>query len=191
VDLKEACTIWQSGREAGSSVVRGAARYLTGVPHYFQAHYIDEYERRAAAEPAMLSSARILLDAVADSNARTARSWCVYARAPISEFAGRGLVSRSEDAQIRAALDGGEIAMPLWGVSLGNDIALRYGSRFLLEITGRFHGVAAWRESGLKADEREMITGGRYAVEQIEDREGTTHAKLREIDVIRPVHSVS
>jgi hypothetical protein len=189
VDLKEACTIWQSGREGGSSLLRGAARSLTGVPHYFHADYIDEYQRRAEADPAMLSHARILLDAVANSTARTARCWCVHAGAPISEFAGRGLAGQSEDDQIRAALDGGEIAMPLWGVSLGKQIALGYGRRFLLEITGRFHGVAAWRESGIKADEREIVTGGRYAVEHVEDRDGTTHASLREIAVIRPVRS--
>lgn len=104
----------------------------------------------------------------------------------MSDFAGRGLAAQREDHQICAALDGDEIAMPLWGVSLDKEVALAYGSRFLLEITGSFHGVAAWRESGIKADDRELITGGRYAVENVEERAGTTHAALREIRVIRP-----
>ena len=189
MDLKEACTIWQSGREEGSSVLRGAARALTGVPHYFHALFIDEYEREAEADPAMLRRARILLDAVADSHPRTATRWCAHTGVPRSDFAGRGLAAQTEDHQIREALYGGEIAMPLWGVSLGREIALGYGDRFLLEITGPFHGVAAWRESGIKADEREIITGGRYAVEEIEDSDGTTHATLRELAPIRPARS--
>jgi hypothetical protein len=184
VHLKEACTIWQSGRDGGSSVVRAAARALTGTPHYFHAQFIDEYQRRAEADPVMLDCARILLDAVADSHPHTASSWCAHTAVPMSDFAGRGLAAQSEDYQIREALDRGEIAMPLWGVSLGRNIALGYGRRFLLEITGRFHGVAAWHESGIKADQREIITGGRYAVEHVEDRDGTTHATLREIALI-------
>lgn len=186
MDLKEACTIWQSGRDGGSSILRGAARSLTGVPHYFQADFIDEYQRLAEADPAMLSRARILLDAIADSTPRIPEGWSANAGLPISDFAGRGLAAQPEDHQVQAAVDGGEITMPLWGVSLDREVALSYGSRFLLEITGPFHGVVASRESGIKANERELITGGRYVVDRVEELAGTTHATLREIGLIRP-----
>src|SRR3954464_11795450 len=34
-DLRDACTLWQGGQNVGSSPVRGAARVLSGVRHYF------------------------------------------------------------------------------------------------------------------------------------------------------------
>lgn len=60
--------------------------------------------------------------------------------------------------------------MPLWGVSLDRAIADSYGaadgspSRFLFCPQGEFPAIVSWRESGIKAHEQELVTGGRYQV---------------------------
>ncbi len=81
-------------------------------------------------------------------------------------YAGRGLESKGPelDDQIVRSLETGEVKMPLWGVSLDPEVAASYGNRFSLRIEGPFHGAAAWTHSGMKAAEREIITGGHYEV---------------------------
>jgi hypothetical protein len=99
---------------------------------------------------------------------------------PSGGFAGRGISSKpAEDPQIEARLRSGRIEMPLWGVSLSPDVAAGFGTRFLFELVGDFPAVPAWKHSGLKDFEQELVTGGRYRVLSQEDRNGTTHVRLR------------
>jgi len=186
VDLKEACAVWQTGRDGGSSRLRGAARVLTRVPHYFEAPYITEHERQARSDEATLERARLLMSAVASSRARTASEWCASFGLPDPGFAGRGLASKAVDEVIRDALETGEITMPLWGVSLDIEKAREYGDKFLFELHGLFRGVAAWVESGGKEDEREIITGGRYEVGPLREHGVTIHVPLRELGQVWP-----
>lgn len=128
--LAKACELWQTGQVVGSSLLRGAARVITGLPS--------------------------------------------------RGFAGRGLKPNgSNDAQILRNLSTGEIAMPLWGVSLDRDVAGSFGAGFLFEIVGPFPAIAAWTHSGIKAEEQELIAGGRYRVESIESVGETTHARFQ------------
>ena len=69
--------------------------------------------------------------------------------------------------------------MPLWGVSLSPDIAAGFGTRFLFELVGDFPAVPAWKHSGIKDEEQELVTGGRYRVLSQEERDGTTHVRLQ------------
>jgi hypothetical protein len=191
-DLAEACAAWQGGRDQGSSLLRGAARVLTGIPHYFQAAYNEAYERAARDNPLSQQYATTLLHAVAGSSPRTSAQWRPLSDVDGGVPAGRGLAARPEDdPKIIRAIQSGEIAMPLWGVSLDPEVAKCYGTRFLLRIDGPFHGVAAWRHSGLKPEEQEIIAGGRYEVldevnmDQLRRNE-TIVVRLREIATIEP-----
>jgi hypothetical protein len=193
VDLGEACAVWQSERQ-GSSTLRGAARVLTGLEHYFSASYIRDYEEKARAEPWMLERAGRLMTAIANSNPRTADGWCADLGLPASGFAGRGLQSKSdedEDDQILERLEPGEIiSMPLWGISLDREIARKYASdapRFRFELEGPFQGLAASRESGDKPEEREIITGGRYELASVREEDGITVASFRQLAQVWPV----
>jgi hypothetical protein len=183
--LRDACRAWQSGRDQGSSRLRGAARVLTGHPHYFEADFIKAHEGAAREDPVTLDRARVLLHAIAESPPRTAAEWLEGADQP---FAGRGLTSKSEDGEILKTLSAGQIVMPLWGISLDRKVAEGFGTRFLLQITGPFRGVAAWRASGEKPEEQEIITGGRYEVIKLDPRDGAgpTVAWLREIEPVLP-----
>jgi hypothetical protein len=69
--------------------------------------------------------------------------------------------------------------MPLWGVSLSTDVAAGFGTRLLFELVGDFPAVPAWKHSGIKDDEQELVTGGRYRVLSQEERDGTTHVRLQ------------
>ncbi|WP_448638650.1 hypothetical protein [Geodermatophilus sp. URMC 63] len=69
--------------------------------------------------------------------------------------------------------------MPLWGVSLSPGVADSFGTRFLFELVGPFPAVPAWMASGVKTEEQELVTGGRYQVLSQEQRGETTHARLR------------
>lgn len=182
-DLAEACRVWQSGRDGGSSRLRGAARVLTGIDHYFQSAFISDHEREAQADPRTMAHGRTLLEAVAASTSRDADAWCAHTSLPPSGFAGRGLKPKPDDDQIVAALTTGEITMPLWGVSLNRAVAESFGTRFLLEIEGPFQGVAAWIESGVETEQKELITGGRYEVvtQRTDDGGIGTHVTLRQI----------
>ena len=69
--------------------------------------------------------------------------------------------------------------MPLWGVSLSPEVAAGFGTRFLFELVGDFPAVPAWKHSGIKDFEQELVTGGRYRVLSQEERDGTTHVRLQ------------
>jgi hypothetical protein len=156
--LSEACAFWQSSQE-NSSLLRGAARVLTGMPHYFSASYIANYEQKACGDPASRSRAHVLLEAVRTSLSREPSDWADEPQPPGIGFASRGLKCKPEDEQILEVLRSGEIVMPLWGVTLSREVATGYGTRFTFVIEGAFQGVAAWRESGIKAEELEVIAG--------------------------------
>ena len=178
--LAEACTLWQGGRDVGSSPVRAAARVLSGVRHYFHADFITAYDQQARATPEVLAAGTALLRAVNAAPHRDADAWSVEVGLPAGGFAGRGISSKpAEDPQIEKRLATGQIEMPLWGVSLSPAVAAGFGTRFLFELVGDFPAVAAWVHSGIKAEEQELVTGGRYRVLSQEERDGTTHVRLR------------
>lgn len=187
--LRDACAAWQGGRDGGSSPIRAAARVLTGTAHYFTADFITDYERAAAQHPVTMARARVLLEALGCAARHDASTWA-QSGGVSSTWVGRGIASGVQDPQIVQTLDTGRIQMPLWGLSLDQDVALSFGSRFLFEVIGIFPAVPAWLSSGIKADERELITGGTYAVEALhEDDSGTTHVRLRFVDAIHPIEA--
>jgi hypothetical protein len=181
-ELAEACASWQGGRDIGSSLLRGAARVLTGIPHYFTADFITGYEEKARSTPAALDEAGVLLRALALAPHRTADEWCTDAGLPHTGFAGRGLEQNpTKDHQIAAALASGHITMPLWGLSLSPAVAVSFGSndlRWIFEIVGPFPAIAAWQHSGIKEDEQELICGGRYSVQSLANENQFTRAQL-------------
>lgn len=186
-DLVEACAVWQSGRNGGSSRLRGAARVITGIPHYFDAAFIRAYEDAAREDPDALRHGKAILDALAESPLRTASEWAVFTGVEDAGFAGRGLAPNPEkDEAVESRLDSGTIDTPLWGLSLDRTITEQYGGRFLLEIEGPFPAVPAWIVSSVKADERELITGGRYEVNAIERSPGFTRATLHWAEALKP-----
>jgi hypothetical protein len=177
--LIEACTLWQGGRDVGSSPVRAAARVLSGVRHYFRADFIDDYNREARKSPDVLAAGIALLRAVNAAPHRDADAWAASVGLPAGGFAGRGIKSKpDEDPQIEKRLATGQIEMPLWGVSLSPEVAAGFGTRFLFELVGDFPAVPAWKHSGIKDFEQELVTGGRYRVLSQEERDGTTHVRL-------------
>lgn len=183
--LRDACAAWQEGRDGGSSPIRAAARVLTGTKHYFEADFITDLERKAAANGATMVRARTLLDALASSPLQDAAGWGQSAGFT-SAWVGRGIGSKNavEDAQITAALESGALMMPLWGLSLDRDVALSYGSAFLFELTGPFPAVPAWAASQIKDHERELITGGRYDVTRLERSSDRIVVGLRFVEVV-------
>ncbi len=179
-DLADACTLWQGGQNVGSSPVRGAARVLSGVGHYFSAPFIDDYDRAARQSPEVLAAGVALLRSVNAAPFRDADNWSSAVGLPGSGFAGRGIKSKTdEDPQIEQRLQSGRIEMPLWGVSLSPTVAAGFGTRFLFELVGEFPAVPAWVHSGIKEAEQELVTGGQYRVLSQEERDGTTHVRLR------------
>lgn len=94
--LGEACALWQGGRDVGSSLIRGAARVLTGVPHYVQASYITAQEEAARDRPDALAAAQALLAGVAAAESLDADVWARVASLPPTGFAGRELGSEAE-----------------------------------------------------------------------------------------------
>ncbi len=180
VVLAEACTLWQGGRDVGSSPVRAAARVLSGVDHYFRADFIIDYDRQARTTPDALGAGIALLRAVNAASHLDADGWNARAGLPPRGFAGRSIASKpAEDPQIEKQLRTRQIEMPLWGVSLSPAVAADFGTRFLFELDGGFPAVPAWVHSGIKAEEQELVTGGRYRVLSQEERDGTTHVRLR------------
>ena len=180
--LAAACTSWQSGRDGGSTLLRAAARALTGIPHYFTAAFITEKEEEARGNPVTLHSGD-LHHAIADAPLLTADQWAERHGVDPANFAGRGLGRKqTEDEQIARQLRGGVIDMPLWGVSLDPAVAQHFGtsdSRWIFQIEGPFPAVAAWSASGIKPEERELICGGRYRVVSQDDEDGVTRVRLR------------
>lgn len=180
--LAAACAFWQFGQD-GSSLLRGGARVLTGIPHYFDAHFITKYENLAREDPRALGYARLLLDHLAVSRTREISDWAEMVSYAGPSFAGRGLKPNpGKDEQIEQRLAEGEIVMPLWGISLDREVTNRYGSRFLLEIRGSFPAIPVSLYSSIKADELELVTGGRYEVVESHRESGSTHAILRWIE---------
>lgn len=167
-DLADACAAWQGGRGGGSSPIRAAARNLTGVKHYFEAPFIADYERKAAADPVTTRRAEVLLDALMANDALTPAEWAESLGVGPG-WVGRGIVSGEQDDQILATLRTGVITMPLWGTSLDSKVADGFGSRFTFELRGPIPAVPAWVHSGIKAEEAELICGGHYRVEDMVD----------------------
>ena len=180
--LVEACMRWQGGRDGGSSLLRGAARVITNHPHYFNADYITRYEDQARADTEVLAEGRALLAAVATAAQRTADEWNEALGLPPRDFAGRGLQRRlDEDQQIVASLNSGAITMPLWGVSLDPEVAESFGAgdlRFIFEIVGSFPAIPAWTYSDIEREQQELICGGTYRVESIDDDPGHSRVRL-------------
>lgn len=184
-DLADACARWQSGREE-SSRLRGAARVLTGIPHYFDAEFITAHETAAREDPTALRDARAILKALASSPVLTASQWSVRTGLPDVDFAGRGLKSAPQDEAIERRLSTGWIDMPLWGLSLNRATTEQYGGRFLLQVVGPFPAVPAWLASGVKAEEQELISGGRYRVVKVTPGETVTHVNLEWVEQLVP-----
>jgi hypothetical protein len=179
-DLAVACEMWQGGRDSGSSRLRGAARALTGIHHYFRAPFITEHEVAARSQRAALEAGIALLRAVNAAPRLDADGWNAQVGLPARGFAGRGVGSKpDEDPQIEQQLRTGRIEMPLWGVSLSREVADGFGTRFLFEVVGPFPAVPAWVASGIKKEEEELVTGGRYRVLSQEQRGETTHVRLQ------------
>ncbi|MDL5350934.1 hypothetical protein [Microbacterium sp. zg-YB36] len=184
-ELRDACAAWQDGRDGGSSPIRAAARVLTGTKHYFEADFIDRYERDASANALTMARAQTLLAALATSPTRDGEGWAERTGFG-SGWVGRGIKSGAQDPQINAALNTGFITMPLWGLSLDRDVARSYGSAFLFQIEGPFPALPAWEASGLKSDERELITGGRYAVTNVARGPEGVVVMLHFLDLVMP-----
>ena len=167
LNLSDACEVWQSGRDGGSSPLRAAARILTGVPHYFRAEFIDELDRSVADDEQALFRARTLLTAVSSSLPMTTEQWRSSVGLPGPGFASRGIASKpGADEQIEELVAGPEatVTMPLWGFSLSEDVAVEFGDRFLFRLRGPYHAVAAWLHSGVLDAQQELIGSGIYRV---------------------------
>lgn len=178
--LTEACTLWQGGRDVGSSPVRAAARVLSGVRHYFHADFITAYNEQARTTQEVLAAGITLLRAVNAAPHRDAGAWAASVGLPAGGFAGRGISSKpAEDPQIEKRLATGQIEMPLWGVSLSPEVAAGFGTRFLFELVGDFPAVPAGKHSWIKQFEQELVTGGRYRVLSQEECDGTTRVRLQ------------
>lgn len=165
----EACRVWQDGRN-GSSVIRAAARNLTGVRHYFDADFIRDYELSARQSVEVTAYAKGLLDALSRSALLTPAQWGERLGVQ-SARVGRGIKrgSDAQDEQIQQALRSGELRMPLWGASLDEGVVDSYGGRYLFVLNGPFPAIPAWQASGIKSDEAELICGGRYAITDLTD----------------------
>lgn len=159
--------------------MRGAARVVTEIPHYFAADFISDYEDKARQSSDALRHGQTLLNALKTAPHLDAAGWVERSGWAQPAFAGRGLKANpGNDEQIEDRLREGFITMPLWGVSLDRAIAESYGERFLLEIIGPFPAIASWTHSGIKAEEQELITGGQYTVEDVTGSD-TLHVRLR------------
>lgn len=147
--------------------------------HYFYAPFIRAYEQEARGQRDALDAGITLLRAVNSAPQLDTDGWCSATGLPACGFAGRGVGSKpDEDPQIERQLRTGQIEMPLWGVSLSRSVADEFGSRFLFEVVSDFPAVPAWVHSGIKGEEQELITGGRYRVVSQEQRGETTHVRL-------------
>jgi hypothetical protein len=160
-----ALTQWQSGEAGGASRLSAAARALTGTAHFYTAELITKNEREARRHPCVMAAAAALLRAVNEASPRDAEGWNRALGRPSGTFAGRMIgCSSADDEQFLAHVSRGRLDIPLWSVSLDHDVAVRAGGSFRLEIEGAFPGLPAWTLSGLKEDDAEIITGGRYDV---------------------------
>lgn len=186
--LGDACRVWQTGRDGGSSLLRGAGRVLTGVPHYFEASFISQYEEDARRSPYALRHAQSLLSKLATfDDYMDATAWTARLNLAEPPFVGRGVKTNpGNDEQILRNLRSGQLSMPLWGMSLDRSVAEGYGKRFLFEIVGNFPSVASWTWSHFKGEELELILGGKYTVLDMTGND-EVHVRLRWTRPIIPV----
>ncbi|MGX1696373.1 hypothetical protein ACWIBQ_13415 [Microbacterium keratanolyticum] len=185
--IEEACMLWQSGRDTGSSPLRAAARVLTGVPHYFEADFIQAFDAAARENDALRAHASVLLSALDVAPRHSADEWGELVGFP-SAWAGRGTPGGAHATQIRQSLASGSITMPLWGVSLSETVAADFGDRFTFEIVGEFPAIIATQHSGIKPDEVELITGGVYEVlDVLGTVKGGLRARLRFVEVVAAI----
>jgi hypothetical protein len=160
-----ALTQWQQGEAGGASRLCAAARALTGTAHFYTAELITKNEREARRHPAVMMAAAALLRAVNQAQPHDADAWNTLLGRPLDGFAGRVISCyAADDEQFMAHVSRGRLDIPLWSVSLDYAVAGRASGSYRLEVEGAFPGVPAWTLSGLKADEAEIITGGRYDV---------------------------
>ncbi|WP_147447606.1 hypothetical protein [Solirubrobacter pauli] len=73
--LADACCAWQDNRDAGSTPIRAAAHRALGVPHYFTADWLHVVENQAASDARTMKRARVLMQALADSQPTDAAGW--------------------------------------------------------------------------------------------------------------------
>jgi hypothetical protein len=176
-DLEDACAAWQGGRDSGSTPIRGAARRLTGTRHYFSAPFISAAENNA--DDLAFDRARVLLKALENADRRDASGWAASLGIP-SQWVGRGIKSGPQDPQIVDSLRTGRLTMALWGMSFDRTVTSGYGDRFVFELVGDFPAVPAWKYSGVKEHEQELIVGGHYTIQDlIEEAPQTTVVRLR------------
>ena len=191
--LRPACTSWQSGRDGGSTPIRGGARILTGVPHYFEADFINEIDDQARQDQETLTHARTLLRAVGLSPRQTADDWRRQLGLVGDAPAMRGIASKKGQEHIDDAIErlvtspNATIEMPLWGFSLDPQVALGYGSRFVFRLTGTFSAVPAWRHSSERFDELEMIGSGSYRVVEVQREGDSLFVDLEQIETISEI----
>lgn len=163
--------------------MRAAARVLTGVPHYFEADFIQAFDVAAREDDTLQEHASVLLSALDAAPRQSAEEWGELVGFP-SAWAGRGTPGGAHASQIRESLACGTITMPLWGVSLDETVAAGFGDRFTFEIVGEFPAIIAAQHSGIKPEEVELITGGRYEVLDVhESMEGGVRVPLRFVEV--------
>jgi len=116
--LRDACEVWQSGRDGGSTPIRAAARLPTRTEHYFRADFIIDAEQKARGDERTLARAGALLDELANRPIEGAARWAA-ALSVDSEWVGQGIRGGPQDDQILSALESGVLEMPLWGMSVG------------------------------------------------------------------------
>ena len=142
--LADACAVWQSCRDGGSTPIRAAARVLSDVPHYFSAKYITDLDAKARRDLPSLTRALVILDAVASAQPRVIDEWRRLLGVDGSGCASRGIKAKSDaDSQIEALVSqpGAILKMPLWGFSLSENVARTYGDRFLFRLSGAFSAM--------------------------------------------------
>lgn len=166
--------------------MRAAGRVLTGVPHYFDADFIQAFDSVARKDAALQEHASVLLSALEAAPRHSAQKWGELVGFP-SAWAGRGTPGGDHASQIRESLASGTITMPLWGVSLDESVAADFGDRFTFEIVGEFPAIVATQHSRIKAEEVELITGGAYEVLDVQETmEGGVRVPLRFIETTTP-----
>jgi len=180
--LEDACTAWQSDRDGGSSTIRGAARRLTRTTHYFDAPFIRNFETDA--DEVTVGRATSLLQALATADRRDSTNWG-HALGINSNWVGRGIKAGPQDPEILRSLGVGTLTMALWGMSFDRSVTKSFGERFVFELIGEFPAIPAWIESGIKAEEQELITGGVYNVMAlIEESQTTTIVRLEFVSIV-------
>lgn len=195
--LADACRTWQSGRNGGSTPIRGGARLLTGIPHYFDADFIDQIDANASQDKETLTHAQVLLTAIEHAPKRTVDEWRSHLHLAGDSPAMRGIASKEGQDHIDDAIErlvtsqNAIIAMPLWGFSLNPAVALGYGSRFVFRLRGSFNAVPAWTHSGDRHDELEMIGSGNYRILETHQENDSLIIDLEQIETITAKYKIN